>query len=271
VHRPFSKRKSRKLEVAYMKARELKLFGALFLLFSTAASAQEAIPSGTVLPVRLNSSLSLKTRPGKVITARVMQNVVLPAGTTIRAGAKVMGHVIAVTPANDGTNAQMSFTFDHVVTSRRTIPITTNLRAMASFVEIEDAQIPESGDDRGTPENAFTTILVGGDVDYRGGGPVKEGSKIVGRPVFDGVLSQVRAKPGSDCRGEIDGNDRPQALWLFSSDACGLYGFPGVTLTHAGRSNPTGEIILTGNGDRLDIHGGTGLLLRVIRRSEGTS
>jgi hypothetical protein len=254
-----------------MKARALKLFGA-FLLFSTAASAQEVIPAGTVLPVRLNSSLSLTAQPGKVITARIMQNVELPTGATIRAGSRVVGHVIAVTPAADGTTARVSFTFDKVVSSKRTIPITTDLRAMASFVAVEDAQIPETGDDRGTPENAFTTVLVGGDdVSYRGGGPVQEGSKIVGRPVFDGVLSQVSSKPGTDCRGAIDGNDRPQALWVFSSDACGLYGFPGITIAHAGRSNPIGEIALSSNGQKLDIPGGTGMLLRVIGRGESTS
>jgi len=257
-------------EVTYMKARVLKLFGA-FLLFSTAASTQEVIPAGTVLPVRLNSSLSLRTQPGKVITARVMQNVELPTGATIRAGSRVVGHVIAATPAADGTAARVSFTFDKVVTSKGTTPITTNLRAMASYVEVEDAHIPETGDDRGTPENAFTTVLVGGDVAYRGGGLVQHGSKTVGRPVWDGVLSQVSAKPGTDCRGEVDGNDRPQALWVFSADACGLYGFPGVTIAHAGRNNPVGEIVLASNGSRLNIPGGTGMLLRVIRKGESAS
>jgi hypothetical protein len=250
--------------------KQLTLFGA-FLLFCTTACAQEAIPAGTILPVRLNSPLSLAAQPGEVITARVMQNVVLPEGTTIRAGARVMGHVVAVTLVANGTSARISFTFDKVATSNQTIPITTNLRAMASFVEVEDAQIPATGADRGTPENAYTTVLVGGDVVYRGGGPVKEESKTVGRPVFDGVLSQVRSKPGGNCRGEIDDNYRPQALWVFSSDACGLYGLPGVTIAHAGRSNPIGQIVLTSNGHRLKIPDGTGMLLRVSNASESTS
>jgi hypothetical protein len=267
--KPALKGQDSSLEVTYMK--QLMLFG-VFLMCSAAACSQEAIPSGTVLPVRLNSSLSLTTEPGKVITARVMQNVVLPDGGTIRAGARVVGHVIAVTPAEDGAKAQISFTFDKVVNSKRTTPITTDLRAAASFMEVEDAQIPKIADDRGTPESAFTTVLVGGDdVAYRGGGPVKEGSKTVGRPVFDGVLSQVSAKPGTECRGEVDGNNEPQALWVFSSDACALYGFPGITIAHAGRTNPIGEIVLTSNGHRLNIPAGTGMLLRVMRRSESTS
>jgi hypothetical protein len=241
-----------------------------FLTFSACASAQDAIPSGTILPVRLNSSFSLKNRPGKVITGRVMQDVLLPAGTPIGAGAKLVGHVIAVTPPANGASGRISFTFDKVVASGRTIPVATNLRAMASFMEVEEAQIPETGPDRGTPENAYTTVLVGGDVDYRGGGPVMEGSRTVSRPVLGGVLSQVSSKPGTDCRTEIDGDRTPQALWVFSSDACGLYGFQGIAIAHAGRSNPVGEIVLTSNSTKLNIHSGSGMLLRVISKSDQT-
>src|ERR1700691_4480395 len=100
-----------------MKVMKLILLGA-FLILSTGLSAQDAIPSGTILPVRLNSSLSMKTQPGAVIPVRVMQGVVLPAGGTIRAGAKVIGHVIAVTPVTNGSSARISFSFDKVVTSK---------------------------------------------------------------------------------------------------------------------------------------------------------
>lgn len=253
-----------------MKHKYFALFIA-FLAFSTRAFAQGAIRLGTVLPVRLNSSLYLKTPLGKVITASVMQDIVLPTGATIRAGAKVVGHVTAVRPAANGARAQIVFAFDRVVAPKQTFPVTTNLRAMASFVEIEAAQVPRSGPDRGTPENAWTTVMVGGDIEYRGGGPVTEGSKIVGRPVFDGVIGHVSAKPGTDCRGAMDGNDMPQALWVFSSDACGFYGFPGLEIAQAGRSDPIGEIVLKSNGAKMRIQSGSGILLRVISSGEKTA
>ena len=74
------------------------------ILFSAHLFAQSAIPAGTILPVALNSSLnSRKVKPGQVITARVMQDVPLSPGSTIHAGAKVIGHVIDVKPANGAT------------------------------------------------------------------------------------------------------------------------------------------------------------------------
>ena len=71
-------------------------FGISFLVlsslsFSGGAVAQISIPLGTVLPAQLNSSLnSRKTKPGERITARIMQDVPLPAGRKIRAGAEVV-------------------------------------------------------------------------------------------------------------------------------------------------------------------------------------
>jgi len=234
------------------------------IMFSAHLSAQSAIPAGTILPVALNSSLNArKVKPGQVITARVMQDVPLSQGSTIHAGAKVIGKILEVTPAHGTNGARVSFRFDILEVSRQRIPITTNLRALASMMAVEDAQLPEAGPDRGTSENAWTTDQIGGEVVYRGGGPVANGLRSVGTPTANGVLAHVSAKPGTRCRGEIEGNDRPQALWVFSSDACGVYDFPDLTIVHAGRTNPVGVITLgSGKGD-LNLRGGSGMLLRI--------
>jgi hypothetical protein len=50
---------------------------------------------------------------------------------------------------------------------------------------------------------------------------------------------------GTQRRGPIDGNARPQALWLFSVDACGAYGFNDLKVLHAARTEPVGQITLT--------------------------
>ena len=52
-----------------------------------------------------------------------------------------------------------------------------------------------------------------------------------------------RGQSGTKCSGDLNGNDQPQALSVFSADACGTYGFPELTSVHAGRSNPVEQII----------------------------
>jgi|HubBroStandDraft_6_1064221.scaffolds.fasta_scaffold75795_2 hypothetical protein len=245
------------------------IFWLSLIMLSMDLFAQNTIPAGTIVPVALNSSLSSrKVKPGQVITARVMQDVPLSPGSTIHAGAKVIGRVIDVKPANGGTGAQVSFRFDTLVVSKRRIPIITNLRALASMMAVEAAQLPESGPDRGTSQNAWTTDQIGGEVVYRGGGPVADGLRSVGEPTYGGVLVHVSAKPGSPCRGEIEGNDRLQALWVFSSDACGVYDFAGLAIVHAGRTDPVGEITLASDKGELNIRAGSGMLLRVNKTTD---
>ncbi|MGB7602691.1 MAG: hypothetical protein WBM24_20480 [Candidatus Sulfotelmatobacter sp.] len=244
------------------------------VLFAMQLLGQSAIPAGTILPVRLNSSLnSRKSKTGQVITGRVAQDVPLSSGSKIHAGAKVVGHVVKVKPAIGGSGAQVSIRFDTLVASRRRIPVTTNLRALASMMAVEEAQIPDTGPDRGTPENAWTTDQIGGEVVYRGGGPVAKGLRSVGEPAANGVLVHVSDEPGTRCRGEDQGqgqdNDRLQALWLFSSDACGTYGFADLAITHAGRTNPVGEITLASDHGDFNVQAGGGMLLRLNNKTLG--
>ena len=232
------------------------------LVFSTGVFAQDAVPAGTVLPARLNTSLdSQKSKPGQVITARIMQDVPLPAGGKIPAGAKVTGHVIEVVSA--GGSASISLRFDAVNFRGRSIPVITNLRALASMMDVQDAQVPPTGTDRGTPWAWMTTHQIGGEAVYGQGGPVTNGSQVVGQAAPGGVLVRLGTRPGTNCRGAAEGDDRLQALWVFSSDACGLYDFPGLEITHAGRTGPLGQITLASKEGRIHISGGSGMLLRV--------
>lgn len=237
------------------------LFG--LLMFSTGLFGQSAIPSGTILPLRLNSSLnSRKSMAGEVVTARLMQDVPLSSGGKIRAGSKAIGRILDVAQARNGTGARLSLQFDTLEVSKKKVPMTTNLRALASMIDVEQAQIPTSGPDRGTSENSWTTDQIGGDVVYRGGGPVTNGLHDVGKPTANGVLVWVAAKPDTMCRGDLGSGDRPQALWVFSADACGAYGFADLKIVHAGRSAPLGQIMLASEKD-FDIRSGSGILLRV--------
>jgi hypothetical protein len=80
-------------------------------------------------------------------------------------------------------------------------------------------------------------------------------------------VGQVRAKESTKCRGAIDGNDSPQALWIFSSDACAVYGLEGISIAQADRTGPVGVIVFTSDKGNLKIAAGAGLLLRVKANS----
>jgi hypothetical protein len=233
------------------------------LSFSTIAFAQISIPPGTVLPAQLNSSLnSRKNKPGDRVTARIMQDVPLSSGK-IRAGAKVVGRVVSVKPSQNGQPAQITLRFDAVNFGRHSIAVITDLRALASMMEVEDAHIPPAGPDRGTPGAWETRNLIGGEVAYGQGGPVVHGADIIGHSLFGGVLIPARASADMGCRGEVAGNNRPQAFWVFASDACGVYGMDDVQIAHAGRTATVGEITLTTKTGNVEIRSGSGILLRV--------
>jgi len=226
---------------------------ALLCLLPVPLAAQTPIPAGTILPAQLGTGLNArKLHTDETVRARIMQNI---PGTSVRRGAHVLGHVVSVTPD------RIEIHFDAVTEHGRRIPITASLRALASMLEVDEAQIPEDAPSRGLPPEDWNTRQIGGEMVYRGGGPLARGMEAVGEPTPYGALGRLSAHP--PCRAAVDGNDRPQALWLFSTDACGLYGYAGVDLEHAGRTAPSGTIRLSGAPNKLNIRSGSGLLLRV--------
>ena len=238
------------------------MFLAVPVLFACGVFAQSSIPPGTILPARLNSSLNpRKIHPGQRITARIMQDVPLPSGRKIPSGSKLAGQILSV-ETHGPQSAKINFRFDQLHFSHHSVGISAHLRALASVMQVEDAQTPPTGPDRGTPWVWATRNLIGVEVAY-GTGPVARGTEIVGEGVIDGVLLPARANPDRGCRGEAAGNSAPQAFWVFSSDACGVYGLEDLQISHAGRTPPVGEVMLSSNTGRLNVRAGSGLLLRV--------
>jgi hypothetical protein len=208
--------------------------------FKQTYQAAELIPAGTVLPITLNSTLrSDKSESGATITATVMQDVPLGAGKTLRRGSKVTGHVVeTITPGEGSDESKISFQFDGLRFENRTVPITSNLRALASFMEVDAAQVPTTGED-GVSEAGWSLVKIGGD--------------------------QMRISPdvGAECGGGNHANHTAQAFWLFSPDACGAYGFGEVQISRSGRTPPVGEVTLTSNGKAVKVGRGSAMLLRV--------
>ena len=225
------------------------------------------IPAGTILPVRLNHGLSSKNaHPGQVVTGRIMQNVPLPNNEFIPEGAKVAGVIVSAEPAGNSTSGKVSFRFDTLEFHHHKIAIVANLRALAGFMEVQYAQTPQFSPGFGTPYIWANTRQIGGDEVYGVGGPVtNQESETVGKGIFGGVLVHVRARSDSKCRGALDPDDRLQAQWVFSSDACGVYGIQGVRIAHAGRTEPVGEITLAADRQDVLVRGASAMLLRIIR------
>jgi hypothetical protein len=234
------------------------------------ATANEiTVPAGTILPVVLRTSFSFdRAKPGQILRAKIAQDVPLSNGSKIPRGSAMEGHIVECTPARGGNAAKVSIQFDKLLMAGKWVPVVTNLRAIAGFMAVMEASSPDLATGEGEVYNWLDTTQIGGDSVYGVNGPVMSAgnaSELVGHAVGDGVLARARAKEGSACRGAINGNDYPQALWVFSTDACGTYGIEHLTIAHSGRTAPEGTIVLASEAHNLKLHDGDGLLLRVDR------
>jgi hypothetical protein len=239
----------------------LKAFASMLLLLAPALMAQD-IPAGTVIPVMLRTTLDArKATVGQKIEARVMQDVPLPSQVRIRTGANLIGHVVAVIQPSATSASRIVISFDRLMADGIDIPVTTSLRSLASMMEVFEAQLPTNAiDDYGTSPADWVTLQIGGGAVFRGNGTVMTDGQVMGKSTIAGA---VTAKLIASRDGGCGGNDREQALWLFSPSACGAYGFADLKIVHAGRRDPVGQIILESDKN-VHVPGGSGLLLRVI-------
>ncbi len=231
----------------------------LFLLAAVVWSfAASAPPSGTVLPVQLSTNLDSHLKPGKQIHATIMQEVPLPGGDKIPEHSKLVGHVVSSAPN------EVVFQFDSLRVRGHAIPIAVSLRAIAGPLNVEEAQLPTNAVDLGTSSDDWNTNQIGGEVAIRGS-QLMDANAVVGKALLEGgALAPLMSSPRGCSGGEIQ-----QALWVFSSSACGVYGYPELTIVHAGRTEPVGRIALRSNG-KLLIRGGSGLMLRVVGETPRT-
>jgi hypothetical protein len=237
----------------------LKL-GAVFLCSVTMLAAQD-LPAGTALPVVLNSTLDAKKdKPGVKIAGKTMQDVPLPSGAKIKSGSHVIGHVVAVSRLG-AAGSRIAVTFDQIEDHGQVIPLSVSLRALASGESVYNAQIPIGAESDYSSSNEWTTKQVGGDVVNRGRGLVASSTGIVGKYSGSGVWGKLTPAADAACLA-TDGDDREQALWVFSTSACGVYGSSDVKLAHNGSTNPIGQIELQSDKDLL-VRSGSGWLLLV--------
>jgi hypothetical protein len=234
-------------------------------LLLAAIAAPTGLPVGTVVPVMLRSNLNArKDQAGKKIEGEVMQEVPLPSGGKISRRSRVTGQVVSVTrPGSSGSSIALEF--DAIQDNGQTIPLTAALLAVASFTSVADAQSPIDAASSDEPASVWVTRQVGGEVVNRGRGKVGTRYGVVGRWVEgSSVLAKLTPNPDAGCPSG-PGYDREQAVWIFSSSACGTYGLGDLKIASSGSTLPPGNIVLT-SSQNVEIRGGSGWLLIVATR-----
>lgn len=234
----------------------LKFAAAIFSLMMV--TSPQTLPVGTALPIMVSSSLNGKSaKVGQKIEGRLMQDVPVSSGFTIKKGSQVTGHVVSVQRPTLVTLQFTQLEYEH-----QTIALNVSLRALASSADVFQAAVPV-GASTSEASNGWVTQQVGGDYVFRGRGYVSSDQGKVGR--WDGNGVWGRLLPGNDCP-DLELNQHEQALWVFSVAACGAYGYDKkMTVKHDGHTAPLGQITLQATAKNLEVRGGSGWLLLVNR------
>src|SRR5215472_6702525 len=100
---------------------------------------------------------------------------------------------------------------------------------------VAQAQIPINSSSDRDPVSQWVTRQVGGDVVNRGRGKAASKSGAVGTWVEgSSVLMKLTPNRDAGCPGDGPGYDREQAVWIFSSAACGVYGVTNLEIASSG-------------------------------------
>jgi hypothetical protein len=231
--------------------------------------AQEQFPVGTVVAIVLNDTLNSRIcRPGQRVVGEIAQEVPLANKRVIRVRSRVFGEVTQV--KNGPGMAKLGLRFEQIELGNERVAISAWARAVASPLTTASAGKPTN---LATSPSAWTVRQIGDDVVYGVGGPVEtEMGEVVGKSVPGGVLVTISNRPGSMCEG-IPLSKTPQASWLFSASACGVYGFRRFGLENGTDAN-AGEILFTKRDKReekptyLTLPKGTALLLAIAGAAE---
>jgi hypothetical protein len=230
---------------------------AVVVLFSATALTAQSIPAGTALPVMINTTLNAKgAKPNQKIEGKLMQEVNLPDGAKLKSGSHVTGHVVSVSRPK-GSGSHIVVQFDQVQDEHQTIPLHVSLRAMASSQNVFQAGLPIDANSTYESSQSWVTKQVGGEVVFRGRGYVASDKGKVG--IYSGSGTWGKLVASGDCPASESSNPQ-QALWIFSTTACGAYGFENTKLEQSGLTPPL-EQIAFGSDKDIDIRAGSGWLL----------
>jgi hypothetical protein len=233
------------------------------LMFCVTASGQQ-IPPGTTVPIQIKTGLNAESdAAGKRIVGRVMQDVSLPSGGKIKDGAPITGHIVRVTKLGT-SGSSMVVSFDAIQSRNHHIPVRASLLAVASWLDVSQAQNPINSTANMDSASQWTTRQVGGDIVRRGWGKAGSSSGVRGKWIKGtAVVIKLTPNPEAGCPGGGPGYEIEQAVWVFSSAACGTYGLSNVSIAHSGAASPAGQIELKSTKNMV-MRSGSGWLLMLV-------
>jgi len=231
----------------------------VILLLSILALSAQNLPPGTALPVMVGTSLNAKNaKPGQKIEGKLMQEVML-GGDKLKSGSHVTGHVVSVSrPGASG--ARIVVQFDELENEHQKIPLHVGLRALANSQNVFNAGLPVDASSSTESSQEWVTKQIGGEYVFRGRGYVSSDKGKVGTYSGSGVWGPL---PATDDCPAGDTLNPQQALWIFSTTACGAYGFEHTKLEQSGLTPPLGQVVLSSPKD-IEVRGGSGWMLMVV-------
>jgi hypothetical protein len=221
-----------------------------------------SLPPSTAIPVRFERSIDARNaKAGDAVTARTIQQIVLPNGREIARGSLVTGHVVAAqayrfdtTPYAHQQPSTLTIHFDKLEAGVASIPLNLSVRAVANALDSKDATYSHSYDDT---DHVGTMTLIGG-LSYS---PL---DKMIQSE--DGDAIAYNRKHGLFARlvasGSCSGTETEQSVGIFSPSACGVYGFAGDSMTQNGNDG-SGSFTLASRGRSVKLYAGSTALLQV--------
>jgi hypothetical protein len=235
---------------------------AVIAMAATVPVQSHALPHSTAIPVRFEHSVdTTKAKIGDEVTAKTMQVITLPGGSSIPKGALLIGHVVALdafhfdqTPYAHQKPSILSIHFDKLRVGDAAIPVTLSVRAIASTLDSGDATYSHSTDD--TDHVGMMTLIGGTTFSPLDKTIQSKDGDAIGYNRRKGVFARLIAS------GACGATDTEQSIAIFSPDACGMYGFGGDYLADSGR-NGSGTFTLALRGRSVKLYAGSTALLQV--------
>ena len=256
-------------QFSHLRLTALSVIGLLLSAPCATSAVHTEVPQGTAFPVRCVHSVDAgKARPGDRITAKTLQVVILPGALRLPKGTLLVGHVVDAQPYYFDPEpyahqkpSSISIHFDLIGNGNLILPVNLSVRALASTFQSRSAFGPHYLDDT---DGLGTMILIGGDEFSPLDKTVRDdGGDVIAYNRKEGVFARLLPSDDRESQsGQHCGStSTEQAVAIFSPDACGLYGFGGVSMPHAGRSG-SGTFTLVSRGSSIKLNAGSTALLQ---------